>query len=276
MFWVAEDGNFNCHLFSGSHLSIHGSVFTSSGLEKCHVFKHLPTTVWRFKHTLVLHVISIFAPMQSVRKLRLTWNVNLFQISSSRRQKKGKVTQLLSWMNTWMSWNLLGTTPTRPTLTRPRPYDFPCAFSNASPPLQYTGDMDWWQLSVYVLYIQYVYITYVHVFIALNWLFEFYFRYTLCWCCANNRVDKVNIKYCFKTCQKRVLPIECLIFRDSSSTQWLTTATPSLWDQAFHNPGRCWNGGREAERQAFWIRVTPPFEKRPNIISEISWIYCTY
>jgi len=90
MFWVAEDGNFNCHLFSGSHLSIHGSVFTSSGLEKCHVFKHLPTTVWRFKHTLVLHVISIFAPMQSVRKLRLTWNVNLFQISSSRRQKKRK------------------------------------------------------------------------------------------------------------------------------------------------------------------------------------------
>lgn len=56
---------------------------------------------------------------------------------------------------------------------------FPFAFSNASPPLQYTGDMDWWQLlSVYVLYIQYVYVTYVHVIIALNWLFGFYFRYT--------------------------------------------------------------------------------------------------
>ena len=41
-------------------------------------------------------------------------------------KKNGKVTQLLSWMNTRMSWNLLGTTPTRPTLTRPRPYDFPC------------------------------------------------------------------------------------------------------------------------------------------------------
>ena len=40
-------------------------------------------------------------------------------------KKKGKVTQLLSWMNTRMSWNLLGTTPTRPTRS-PRPYDFPC------------------------------------------------------------------------------------------------------------------------------------------------------
>ena len=68
--------------------------------------------------------------------------------------------KLLSWMNTWMSWNLLGICrlPGLPVARAGRPYDFPVAFSNASPPLQYTGDMDWWQLlSVYVLYIQYVY-----------------------------------------------------------------------------------------------------------------------